>query len=100
MEPPPPPIPLKPLPLLLKPAEKVWLCRGSSDDDSPWTNEKMSALQAEKDAVEEELLEHLADQDVKQLKWRAVSTPPPSPLREDVSATLTVSCKSERVAMR
>lgn len=51
-------------------------CRNSSEADSPWTQEKLSALQAEKDAVEEELLEHMADQDVKQLKFKAVSRSP------------------------
>lgn len=51
----------------------VVLCRGSSEEDSPWTREDFNALQAERNAVEEELLEHLAGQDVDQLKWRAVS---------------------------
>ena len=46
---------------------------GSSEEGSPWTKEDFSALQAERSAVEEELLEHLADQDATQLKWRAVS---------------------------
>lgn len=52
------------------------LCRvGSSEEGSPWTREDMNALQAERNAVEEELLEHLADQDIDQLKFRAVGPP-------------------------
>ena len=59
-------------------AVHLWLTialsrRGSSEADSPWTQEKLSALQAERNAVEEELLEHMADQDVKHLKFKAVS---------------------------
>ena len=48
-------------------------CRESSEEDSPWTREDSNALQVERNAVEEKLLEHLAGQDVNKLKWRAVS---------------------------
>ncbi len=66
------------LPTVLAILSFLWLkfvcaCRESSGEDSPWTREDFNALQAERNAVEAELLEHLADQDVDQLKWRAVS---------------------------
>ena len=50
----------------------VLLYRASSDSDSPWTQEKLSALQQEKTSVEAEWREHVADQDIGTLKWRAV----------------------------
>ena len=50
----------------------VLLYRASSDSDSPWTQEKLSALQQEKTSVEAEWQEHVADQDIGTLKWRAV----------------------------
>ena len=49
-------------------------CRGSSEENSPWTREDSNALEAERNDVEEKLLEHLAGQDVNKLKWRAVSS--------------------------
>lgn len=56
-------------------ADDNMLIKASTGDDSPWTEEKRQALEAEKKAVEAELQEHLADQDVTALRRRTVSPP-------------------------